>query len=242
MIWLVLFFLSARSFSYGADSAWYELARQGLSEDPAQAARAWSALREDNDLERKVLEGLHSEHRLEALEIIHAFRFTSTFSELFGDLKNGKDDPLAWTTAISIADPQNKSKLGKLLSQKIEHDWEHFSVSTKRGLLAASLELKFPIPPQRITAILSDPNYEVRADSARLAGELLRTGNRSYIEPLKKALKLNPYQLRIEALNQIRKQSTHTRSQFQSDLITCTSDLNSEVQTLCRKQSQESSS
>jgi hypothetical protein len=214
-------------------SSWDELARQAFSEDAAVSKQAFESLQKIPNLEKDVRSGIHSKNRIEALELIRAFHLHSLFPEIVSEL-NAHDDERTWATAVSIANDNDRKELSRIALKKIQNDWRTLPDSGKRAVLAAAFDLKCQVPAKTLTQLLSDSSYEVRIESAQLAGELLRiTGNEQYSETLKKSLQTSPYQLRLEAIGQIKAQPLALKRKLRSSLKTCAKDENLEVQNAC---------
>jgi hypothetical protein len=177
------------------------------------------------------------------LELVRALHRASFFPEILKDLQADHEDALTWETAISIAGPKEKEQLSRLVSDQIQGHWSVMSGSSKHALLNAASALKTRISAAKLKELLSDPSYEARIASAHLAGELLRsTGDEAYSDTLLAALQGQPYQLRLETIEQIRNEPALKRAKFRKSLSRCEKDPNSTVRNACKAARKDPSS
>jgi len=88
-----------------------------------------------------------------------------------------------------------------------------------------------------IAAILEDPVPEIRMSALLHArSALFKTGDRELLEPVRKALASEPYQLRIQAIHLIQELAPRTRARMNFDVANqCKNERRAEVQDICRE-------
>lgn len=226
--------LSTSALAEEQSQTWDQLTRSALSAESEVSQVSWNLLKQDKNIEVEVREGLHSSHRIEALQLIQALHLKNLFPELLKDLET-TDDALTWRAAISVADDEKKKILSELVTKKAQQNWTILSNTAKWSILSSAIELKSHISAEMLTeVIVSDDSYEARIQSARLAGELLRSKNDvAYSEALKKAIQGQPYQLRLEAIRQITRQPASIQQGLRDTLKHCAKDNYSEVKEAC---------
>ncbi len=217
-----------------SDASWVSTVHNVKSENEQDSAAAIKALEEDQSLDQKVIEALKEERFVsEALRISSFLKRPS----LFGPVLNyAQKNPTghAITAAMSLRQFDESGKLPLFITELSTSRWSSLSSTSKLVTLFAISELDLSLSLGQMKRNLEDSSDQVRIVTTRVAGkQFFKKQEKKYAEVIKVALHSSPYQLRLEALNAVKKLPRTVHKNFYHEIHKCLSDPRIEVKNLC---------